>query len=133
MNAADLRMSWRTFDLGLEWTAIVDSRHGLMELRAYAERVGKRDVARHELLDVCAATELGRLDAGLLARVYDAARRGRGRGRPMPWRELLDGATGYRREDAPGDLSIGEVLERLGLVLVRIDTPGVDDAERRAA
>lgn len=125
MTPEELHMPWRTFDLGLDWIAVLHGPYGLMRLAAFVEVVGKREVDRHELLDVCAATELGRLDAALLARAYAAARRGRGR--PIAWRDLLAGATGYRREDARGELSIGAVLGRMGLVLVDVVVPGLGD------
>jgi hypothetical protein len=72
-----------------------------------------------ELFDVCAAVELERfraVDVHLIRAHLDERRRTR-----IPWRLLTTGARGVERGDAPGALSIAEVLAHLRLTVVRVD------------
>ena len=68
---------------------------------------GDVDLSMGQALQVFAAVELDRV-VGL-----DDVRRAIGR--PGLWPALMDGARGLRPQDAPGDMTIREVLSRLGM------------------
>jgi hypothetical protein len=88
---------------------VLDSVHGHIRLGA--------DEAR----DLCAAVELDRVWRSDLARLVTIRERYR---RSWTWAELVDGAPGLQRTDARGEFTLGVVLERLGVVLVSIETEG---------
>ena len=124
ISAGELALPWRAFSDLPPWTATIRCGLHVVDLRSWRERVpiiangkrrGETTMRRHELLDLCAAFELDRIlyedaDRIVLWKVEHPQR-------VLPWDLLTDGAVGLRREDAPGEVSIGHVLDRLGLTL----------------
>ena len=77
------------------------------------------DFTADEFLDTCAAHELGREPAKLLA--IATKLRAKGRRARMPWGDLVCGAIGlHSRDDAPGRMTLAECCKALGIDVIEI-------------
>ena len=105
----ELGLAWRAFEhVPAPWTITIDGVQGEITIDG------------REFLDVCAAVELDRFDARdmhMLRAHVDQRRR-----TPLPWRTLTTGALGLKRSEAWGELTIGDVLRRLAVTVVRVET-----------
>lgn len=75
-------------------------------------------LAASEVLALCAAVELDRVTERDVAVLLAERTRTR---RPWTWAVLRHEAAGLRASDARGEMTIGDVLRRAGLVLVRAE------------
>lgn len=106
VTPAELALPWRTYALAgyAPWRLVV--------------RRGEREIplAASEVLALCAVVELERMSG---ADVDDLLYERRRRRKPWTFAALTAGARGLRPEDAPGEMSLAEVLRLAGLEFVR--------------
>jgi len=109
--SADLGLPWRTFDVHIvPWRAVL--RHGGDETTLTADK----------LLDACAAIELDRQPGAAVRAAIE--HRARGRRAALPWSDLVAGAHGLRRSDAPGTMTLGQCLAGMRVELVAFEWKG---------
>lgn len=90
-----------------------------------------------EVRDLCLAIELDRVTS---ADVVALLTERRITGRPLEWcselrrgrSDLMDGARGLRREDAPGELTVTAALARVGVEVLRWDMAAASPREALA-
>ena len=108
LPAAELALSWRAFEVTgpIPWHAALRVAGAVLTL------------SRAELLRLCAATELDRVWPADVRRLLEAQRTGRA----LTWAAFVDGARGLTPAKAPGAMTLGEVLERIGAEGLAIET-----------
>lgn len=109
MTEADLALPWCALDVHIRpWRVLL--RHGDHE----AWLIGA------ELLDACAALELGREPQRAVRATVQ--QRALGRRASLSWTDLVGGAVGLTsRAAAHGDTSLADCLTELGLELLRVE------------
>jgi hypothetical protein len=119
MTPAEQRLPWRTFaDAPTRWS-----------LRVH---VGGIDATLwdREVLAICAATELDRVHRYELAPLL---RRRQREGRQIEWSWLVAGAPGLAPDDAPGEMSLREVCDWIGLEVRGLGRRPAKSARSRGA
>lgn len=117
-------MTLTAYELAQPWPCFGAARFTIT-LTSDDPVIGQVVLDGRELCDLCAAVELDRFGAAdmhLIRAHLDQRRRTR-----LPWRTLTTGAHGLERSDAPGAITIAEVLRCLRLTVVRVEVgAGVD-------